>query len=101
MNMWAVAQIGAGFLIICLPSMPKFFNYLRSTRWCVITVNYWRLVLSTSVRDAECVKVRPDNVATIGGGCGHDVKRAVISDREYHDLVNTEKTTTSSRNQMA
>jgi hypothetical protein len=96
MSFWGTAQLPAAFLVICLPSVPKLINYIRTKPWCVR--------LETSLRSKFKVPVKKvptsRKITTIGGGPKGNHKGTVVSDVEFRDLMATGGTTQSKHSQV-
>ncbi|CAO2654473.1 Nn.00g112060.m01.CDS01 [Neocucurbitaria sp. VM-36] len=94
-SFWGTAQIPAGFFIVCLPSLPKAVNHFRGKPWFLHFEASLRSVLHLSPP-----KSQPDSaprVVTIGGGGQENLKRTVISDVEFRELILTTKDSVSSQ----
>lgn len=83
---WGTGQILSGFLVACLPVVPRVIAHLRETSW------YDRLDNKlTSISKASFYRSGHSNVGvtTIGGSGGQilEPNRRRVSDIEFHDLV--------------
>ncbi|KAF2449083.1 hypothetical protein P171DRAFT_516866 [Karstenula rhodostoma CBS 690.94] len=98
-SFWGTAQIPAGFLIVCLPSVPKFVNHMRGKPFFMRIETSIRSRLHLTAPKSHHV-ASGQNIATIGGGGAAQQKKgdkAVISDIEFHSLVNKTETSVVSR----
>ncbi|OTB15834.1 hypothetical protein K445DRAFT_300598 [Daldinia sp. EC12] len=85
-SIWGTAQIPTGFLIICLPSVPKLLNHLRSKPWAVRLETSLRSLSRQSTKKAPQMRT---NILTIGGGGNKNLKQTVVSDVEFRELMAT------------
>jgi hypothetical protein len=95
-SFWGTAQIPAGFLVVCLPSVPKAINHLRVKPWFLrveMSIRS-RLHLSTP----QTGDTSTPRLPTIGGGGPKRGGRAMmVSDIEFDSLVNKTQTSIVSR----
>ncbi|KAK6958411.1 hypothetical protein Daesc_001211 [Daldinia eschscholtzii] len=85
-SIWGTAQLPTGFLIICLPSVPKLLNHLRSKPWAVRLETSLRSLSRQSTKKAPQMRT---NILTIGGGGNNNLKQTVVSDVEFRELMAT------------
>ncbi|KAI1804891.1 hypothetical protein F4811DRAFT_518068 [Daldinia bambusicola] len=90
-SFWGTAQIPTGFLIICLPSVPKFVNHIRTKPWAIRFETSFRLLSKQTIEKVQISTHMP----TIGGGGKKNVKQTVVSDVEFRELMATDSTLTS------
>ena len=92
-SLWGTAQLVAGFWIVCSPSIPKTFNYLRGKPWVCRVETELRSRLRSSSPKSDT-----QQVPTIGGaGRKRDGAGRPVSDVEFHDLVNKTERSEMSR----
>jgi hypothetical protein len=89
MSFWGTAQIPTGFLIICLPSVPRAVQHFGGQSWFLRLESGVRSLLHVSPPKCErqSGNVGRGRVPTIGGGAG--AKRPVVSDIESESLVDS------------
>lgn len=92
MSFWGTAQLPAGFLVTCLPGIPKVVNYARTKPWCLRLETSLRSVLKVSTEKVHTTR----QIVTIGGGPKKNHKGTVVSDLEFRDLVASDQMSLSS-----
>lgn len=84
-SIWGCVELPAGFLIACLPSVPKTVNHVSTKTWC--------MQLEMSLRSPfhlaseQLTQMSERRVTSIGGHGKRDKKGTVVSDVEFRDLV--------------
>jgi hypothetical protein len=92
LSFWGTAQIPAGFLIICLPSVPKTINYIRAKPWCTKLQMSLRSMLQVPTESVRA----STRIITIGGGDKRNLKGTVVSDVEFRELMADDATSVAS-----
>lgn len=92
MSFWGTAQLPAGFLVTCLPGIPKVVNYARTKPWCIRLETSLRSVLKVPSEKVHTNR----QIITIGGGAKKNQKAAIVSDVEFRDLMGTDQMSLSS-----
>ncbi|KAL1592717.1 hypothetical protein SLS60_011133 [Paraconiothyrium brasiliense] len=94
-SLWGTVQLAAGFWIVCSPSIPKTINHFRGKPWF--------LRVETSLRSRlrkGHPKTEEGDLAqnpTIGGERNQRAGREVVTDVEFHELVNKTEASVASR----
>ncbi|KAK7908916.1 hypothetical protein PG985_014794 [Apiospora marii] len=91
MSFWGTAQLPAAFLVVCLPSVPKVFNHVRTKPWCARLETWLRPAAKVPAEKAPTAR----QIVTIGGGANGQQKATVVSDAEFRDLMATDRTSVS------
>ncbi|XXG96265.1 hypothetical protein Hte_002546 [Hypoxylon texense] len=86
MSFWGTAQVPAGFLVTCLPSVPKVLNHTRAMSRITGLETSPRSIFRVSKKKVQSTT----QIITIGGGPKRDQKATVVSDAEFRDLVATD-----------
>ncbi|GAW24965.1 hypothetical protein ANO14919_145620 [Xylariales sp. No.14919] len=99
MSFWGTAQIPTGFLITCLPTLPKVIKHIRNKPWCVRLEESIRTKLHISTGQSQ--KPAAVKIVTIGGGGAQKQKATVVSDIEFRELVAMKTNQTNSASSIA
>jgi hypothetical protein len=96
LSFWGTAQFPAGFLVICLPSLPRVIAWLRTKEWFTRLESSMWSALSRSMTGVRTIT----QIVTIGGGPRRQQRTTVVTDAEFQDLMATDGKSVHSHNQM-